>query len=83
MHFIIYRQTGGINSALRSHQGTHRTCTSCLFPFVRFGSLAVKPVCSGLTHALCIGCDIIGISTPLAGFDRAVARNCHCQLQHM
>ncbi len=46
MRFIIYRQTGGIHSALRSHQGTHRQCASWFFPFVRFGSLAVKPVCS-------------------------------------
>ena len=28
------------------HQGTRRTCASWFFPAVRFGSLAVQPVCS-------------------------------------
>ncbi len=41
-HALHYRQTGGITSALRSHQGTPRQCAS-LFPFVHFGSLVVKP----------------------------------------
>ncbi len=51
MRFIIYRQTGGIHSALRSHQGTHRQCALWFFPFVRFGSLVVKPSMTSLQQA--------------------------------
>ncbi len=34
------------------HKGTPRKCTSCVFTFVRFVSLVVKPLCRGLKDEL-------------------------------